>query len=91
MDEKSTDQSYVDSSTRRSATFILYISCPKDRTEDRGKILEAIGLKEWTGAVQIYIDSSAITPAYQPITDIVLLLHGNKKIGGTQDNCKRTL
>lgn len=66
----SSDNSFKQGSCE-SSLFLLCIDCPKDRVADCGHVIEAIGLKNSMGPIQIITDPVGLTPAFQPINDIV--------------------
>lgn len=54
-----------------SSPFLICIDCPKDRVADCGHVIEAIGLKNTIGSIQIVTDHVGLTSVFQPIDDIV--------------------
>jgi hypothetical protein len=49
----------------------LCIDCPKDRVADCGHVIEAIGMKNAIGPIQIVTDLVDLASTFQPIDNIV--------------------
>jgi len=64
------DNSFKQSSSE-SLLFLLCIDYPKDRVADCGHVIEAIGLKNTIGPIQIVTDPVGLSSVFRPIDDIV--------------------